>query len=98
MSVGPFPTSAYAMLILPADRQNEISCLCAKADDRAGIPACSFRSSMLPTDTAVEGGIRDDATAPYRRNEVVLADDAITVFDQVDQKVEYLRLDWTLAI
>jgi hypothetical protein len=44
-------------------------------------------------DTAVEGGIRDDATAPYRRNEVVFADDAITVFDQVDQKVEYLRLD-----
>ncbi len=33
------------------------------------------------------------AAAPYRRNKIVLADDAIAVFDQVDQNIEYLRLD-----
>ena len=42
---------------------------------------------------AVERGIRDDATAPDGRDEIVLAHHAIAVFDQIDQQVEYLRLD-----
>ena len=36
---------------------------------------------------------RDDAAVPDGLDEVVLADDAVPIFDQVDQQVEHLRLD-----
>ena len=36
---------------------------------------------------------RDDAAAPDRGDQIVLADDAVAVLHQVDQQVEHLRLD-----
>ena len=33
------------------------------------------------------------STAPYRRNEIVLRDDTITVLDQANQQIEHLRFD-----
>ena len=36
--------------------------------------------------------VRDDPSAPHQRNEIVSADDAIAVFQQVNQQVEHLRL------
>ena len=44
-------------------------------------------------DAAGQGRIRHDAAAPDRRDEIVLADDAVAVLHQVDQQVEDLRLD-----
>ncbi len=43
-------------------------------------------------DPAVQRRVRDDPSAPHQRNEIVPADDAIAVFQQVNQQVEYLRL------
>ena len=37
--------------------------------------------------------IRHDPPVPDRRNQIVLADDAIPVFDKVDQNIEDLGLD-----
>src|SRR5215467_13225828 len=37
--------------------------------------------------------LRDDPSLPDFFNQIVLADDAITVLDQIDQEIEYLRLD-----
>ena len=34
-----------------------------------------------------------DAAAPDRRDQIVLADDAVAVLHQVNQQVEHLRLD-----
>jgi hypothetical protein len=43
-------------------------------------------------DSTVHCGIRNDAAAPHGRNEIIFADYAVAVLDQVDQKVENLRL------
>jgi len=44
-------------------------------------------------DAAGQGRIRHDPAVPDRGDEVVLADDAVAVLHQVNQKVEHLRLD-----
>src|SRR5215471_21773502 len=43
-------------------------------------------------DPTCQGRVRYNAAAPDRRDEVVLAHDAVSVRDQVQQQVEYLRL------
>src|SRR5262245_45961520 len=42
---------------------------------------------------AGDGGLADDAPPPDRLEQVVLADDACPVFDQIGQKIEDLRAD-----
>ena len=44
-------------------------------------------------DPAGQGRVRHDAAAPDRSDEIVLADDVVAAFDQIDQQVEHLRLD-----
>jgi hypothetical protein len=43
-------------------------------------------------DPAVERRIGDDPAAPHRRQEIVLADDALAVLQQINENVEDLRL------
>ena len=43
-------------------------------------------------DAAVQRRVRDDSSSPHQRNEIVPADHAIAVFQQVNQQVEHLRL------
>jgi hypothetical protein len=43
-------------------------------------------------DAAREGRIRHDSPAPDRRDEIVLADQAVAVLHQVGQQIEHLRL------
>ena len=35
----------------------------------------------------------DDAAVPHGVDQIILGDDVIAIFDQVDQKIEHLRLD-----
>jgi len=44
-------------------------------------------------DPVAEGRFRDDPSIPNRRQEIILADDVIPIPDQVEQKIEHLRLD-----
>ncbi len=44
-------------------------------------------------DSAGQRRIRNDTAAPNRRDEIVLADDAVAVLHEVNQQVEDLRLD-----
>ena len=44
-------------------------------------------------DAAGQRRIRDDAAPPDRGDQVVLADDAVAILDQVDQQIEHLRLE-----
>jgi hypothetical protein len=49
-----------------------------------------------PTDRVDPAGdcrLRNDPSAPHRRQQIVLADDPITVADKEDKEIEYLRLD-----
>jgi hypothetical protein len=43
-------------------------------------------------DPAIQRRVRDDTPTPHQRNEIIPADHAIAVFQQVDQQVENLRL------
>src|SRR5215475_9172984 len=43
---------------------------------------------------AGQGRLRDYSPAPHGRDEVIFADHALAVFNQVDQKIEDLRLNW----
>ena len=49
-------------------------------------PACGV-------DPARQRGFGDDAAIPYRLDQIVLGDDVVAVFDQVNQEIEHLRLD-----
>jgi hypothetical protein len=44
-------------------------------------------------DAAGQRRVRHNTAAPYCSDEILLADDAITILQQVDQQVEDLRFD-----
>ena len=44
-------------------------------------------------DPAGQGGFGDDAAVPDRLDQIVLGDDVVAVFDQMNQEIEHLRLD-----
>src|SRR4051794_28365178 len=43
-------------------------------------------------DLAAEGGFRDDPTVPDRGHQVILADDALAILNEIEQEIEGLRL------
>src|SRR2546430_2199769 len=43
-------------------------------------------------DLAAEGGFRNDTAAPYGRHEVILADNALAILNEIEQQIEGLRL------
>jgi hypothetical protein len=43
-------------------------------------------------DLAAEGGFRHDAAGPYRGEEVILADHALAILNEIEQEIEGLRL------
>ncbi len=49
----------------------------------------AFRAALIRV-ASVE--IRDDAAAPDSREQIVLADDAIAILDEIAQKIKDLRL------
>jgi len=52
-----------------------------------------FAAAARPIEAAVYSRIWDNAATPNRSNEIVLADHAIAIFDEIYQKVEHLRFD-----
>jgi hypothetical protein len=44
-------------------------------------------------DPARQSGFGDDAAIPHRLDQIILGDDVVAVFDQVNQQVEHLRFD-----
>jgi hypothetical protein len=44
-------------------------------------------------DPAGQGGLRDDASVPDRRQQIILAGDTIPVRDEICQEIEYLWFD-----
>ena len=57
------------------------------------IPAAVADRPSGRVDPAGQRRVRHDSSAPYRSDEVILADDAIVILHQVDQQVEHLRFD-----
>ena len=73
---------AYEANALPSNCANERLVLATVAD--------GFSCGV---DAAGQCRIRHDPAAPDRRDEVILGNDAAAVLNQIDQEVEYLRLD-----
>jgi hypothetical protein len=74
------------------DRRDKANALSRDGANKAllfsGIADC-LSCGIYP---AGQGRLRNYSTTPYRRDEVVLADHAITIFNEVDQNIENLRL------
>ena len=70
----------------------------AKAFPREGANAGLLLASVADglahgIDPAGQRRFGDNAAAPDRGNQIIFADDAITIFDEIDQKIENLRLE-----
>jgi hypothetical protein len=77
-----FVDLAHEAQAAPRDRLDELLLLAAVAD-----------RSPCSVDTVAERGFRHDAPVPDVREQVILAYDAVAVADQMQDKVEHLRLD-----
>ena len=90
--------SSLAVRRLPGDRgyvdvSDEAKALSRNGADDGLILAAVANRSARGVDAARQGRFGDDAAVPDSLDEIVLADDAVAIFDQVDQQVEHLRLD-----
>lgn len=56
-----------------------------------GAAVTNYRARRV--DARRQCGIRDDPTTPYRLYQIILADDALAIADQINQEVEDLRRD-----
>ena len=61
--------------------------------DQFLVAAAIAHSLACGIDAARQRRIGNDSATPNRCNQVVLADHPVTVLDQINQQVEYLRLD-----
>ena len=67
------------------------------------LPRQGLDQSLIPTivadrgahriDACIQGRVGNDTTLPNRSKQIVLADHAVAVADQIHQQVEHLRLD-----
>jgi len=69
---------------------NETKALAGDGADQLLLLAVVADCFARGIDAARQGRVGHDAPAPHCRDEVTLADDAIAVFNQMDQKIEYL--------
>ena len=76
----------------PAHVANEAKPLACDGADQFLLLAAVADRLARGVDTAGQGRIRHDSAAPDRGQQIVLADDAVAVFHQVDQEIEHLRL------
>jgi hypothetical protein len=81
LRIVPLEHSADETNALARQRADQLLRLAAISDRRA----CRI-------DTCSQGRFRDNAPAPNRGDQIVLADDPVAVTDQVFQEVEHLRL------
>src|SRR5207247_2274593 len=81
-----------AGLRLLADLADEADALARNRADEALLLAAVADRLARRVDSAGERRVRDDASAPHPRDEVVLADHAVAVLQEINQEVEDLRL------
>ena len=80
-------------VLLRAHRADEAKALARDGADQPLVFAAVADRLARGIDAAAQGRIRNDPAAPDRRDEIIFADDAVAVLDQIDQQVEHLRLD-----
>jgi hypothetical protein len=63
----------------------------ARIDENAGTFRCHGDGSHKPRVSQRRFG--NNAAGPDRGNQIIFADDAIAIFDEIDEKIENLRLE-----
>lgn len=71
---------------------DEANPLARDGTDEALLLAVIADRASRGVDPAVECRVRDNPSTPHQRNQVVPGDDAIAIFQQMNQQVEHLRL------
>ena len=78
---------------LRLDVADEAKAFSRKGTDHDLILAAVADRLARGVDPARQRGLGDDAAIPHRLDQIVLGDDVVAVFDQVNQEIEHLRLD-----
>src|SRR5262249_7025466 len=81
-------------LVFLPDITHEAKALSSGRSDQALLFSAVVDCLSCGVNPAGQGRLGDYSPAPYGRDEVIFADHALAVFNQVDQKIEDLRLDW----
>ena len=89
---GPCGTEADRWLRFP-DLADEPESLAGDGSDQALFLAAVADRLARGIDMAGEGRFGDDASAPHHVQQLILADDVLTVLHQIEQQVEDLRPD-----
>lgn len=84
----------FGLSAFDVDRCDPTNTFLGKGADEILLLAAVANSLAYCVDATGQGRFRHDAATPDRCDEVVLADDAMSIFDEIDQDVEDLRLDW----
>ena len=86
-------TRAAAASARSVHRAHEADAAAGDGADQPLLVAVVADRAPRGIDATRQGGIRHDAAAPDRGDEIVLADDAVAVLHEVEQEIEYLRFD-----
>jgi hypothetical protein len=86
----PHPFNAGWLLVHNSD---EAKALARNGTDQLLFLAVVTDRRSRGVDAAGQRRFRYDAPLPHRSNEIILANDAIAILQQIDQQVEYLRFD-----
>ena len=81
-------------LVFLPDLTHETKAFSRGRPDQALLFAAVVDCLSCGVNPAGQGRLRDDSPTPYGRDEVIFTDHAVAVFNQIDQKIEDLRLDW----
>src|SRR5258708_38166019 len=83
----------FGAVWLRAHSTDEAEALARDGADQLLLLAAVADRLARGVDAAGQRRIRHDPAAPDRRDEIILADDALAILHQVDQEIEHLRLD-----
>ncbi len=83
----------FGAVWLRAHDADEAKALARDGADQLLVLAAVADRLARGVDAAGQRRIRHDPAAPDRSDEIILADDAVAVLQQVNQQVEHLRLD-----
>ncbi len=75
------------------DVTNETKATLVQRANEALVVAAVAERAPCRADPGAQRRLRDDAALPNRVEQLVLADDSISIPNEVNQQIEYLRLD-----
>ena len=92
-SAGTAPARGVIAVALRLHVADEAKALARDGADHGLVLAAVADRLARGVDPAGQRQFRHDAAVPHRLDQIVLGDDVVAIFDQVNQEIEHLRLD-----